>query len=334
MPRARELNITIGDLPTGPHNAITDVPGVRVGHTTVREDDRFHTGVTAIVPDQLPAPAAVFSGNGFGKLIGVTQIQELGEIETPVLLTGTLSAFRVADSLVSWMLNQPGHEKTTSLNPVVGETNDGHLSDIRARPITEQHVFDALNTAADGPVAEGCVGAGTGTRAMGFKAGIGTSSRVISARDEDTPEQTFGPYTVGALVQSNYGGTLTIQGTRYPAPTTPADNGSCMIVIATDAPLDSRQLDRIAKRAVFAMGRTGASYSHGSGDYGLAFSTRSEGRLPDSALSPVFLATMDAVEEALLNSLFMAETTVGFEGRSMPSVLSAYPEIGNSPDQS
>lgn len=320
MPRVREHNISIGDLPTGAHNAITDVPGIRVGQTTIREEGRFHTGVTAVVPDRLPIPAALFAGNGYGKLIGVTQVQELGEIETPILLTGTLSAFRVADALVSWMLEQPGHEKTTSINPVVGETNDGFLSDIRTRPITPEHVFAALNGASDGPVDEGCVGAGSGTRALGYKAGIGTSSRIVSAVDEDAPGSVFGPYTVGALVQSNFGGTLTVQGTPYPAPAIPAaDKGSCMIVVATDAPLDARQLERVARRAVFAMARMGANYSHGSGDYAIAIGTRPEGAVPDAALTPIFGATMDAVEEALLNSLFMAQTTHGIEGRVMPA---------------
>lgn len=324
MPRIRDLNIVIGDLPTGPHNAITDVPGIRVGHTTVREKPRFHTGVTAIVPDRLPIPAAIFSGNGYGKLIGVTQVQELGEIETPIVLTGTLSAFRAADALVSWVLQQPGHENTTSLNPLVGETNDGHLSDIRARPVTEQHVFDALSSAHDGPVDEGCVGAGTGTRALGYKAGIGTSSRYLYASGEsDSKLEPLGPYTIGALVQSNFGGTLTVQGKQYPAPAVEADNGSCMIIVATDAPLDARQLDRVAKRAVFAMGRVGASYSHGSGDYGIAISTRPDGHVPDALLSPLFLATMDAVEEALLNSIFMATTTHGIEGRTVPGFNTA-----------
>lgn len=318
MPRARDFNIPVGDIPTGPHNAITDVPGIRVGQITIREEPRFHTGVTAIVPDALPIPAAIFSGNGYGKLIGVTQVQELGEIETPIVLTGTLSAFKAADALVSWVLQQPAHEKTTSLNPLVGETNDGYLSDIRARPVTEKHVFEALDSAHDGPVDEGCVGAGTGTRALGFKAGIGTSSRSVYASGEaDTNPESLGPYTVGALVQSNFGGTLTIRGKQYPAPAVEADNGSCMIIVATDAPLDARQLDRIAKRAVFAMGRVGASYSHGSGDYGVAFSTRPDGHVPDTMLSPLFLATMDAVEEALLNSILMATTTHGIEGRTM-----------------
>lgn len=317
MPRIRALNITIGDLPTGANNAITDVPGIRVGHTTVRAVPRLHTGVTAIVPDTLPLPAAIFVGNGFGKLIGITQIQELGEIETPILLTATLSAFRVADALIGWMLQQPGHEKTTSLNPVVGETNDGYLSDIRARPLTEEHVFAALDGAKSGPVDEGCVGAGTGTRALGYKGGIGTSSRVVhAANSEDAASTTIGPFTIGALVQSNFGGTLTIQGQPYPAKeSAEADAGSCMIVVATDAPLDARQLERIARRAVFAMARVGASYSHGSGDYAIAISTRTNGTVPDSLLSPLFIATMDAVEEALLNSLFTAQTTHGIEGR-------------------
>lgn len=328
MPRIRELKITIGELPTGAQNAITDVPGVRVGQTTVREEGRLHTGVTAIVPDTLPAPAGMFAGNGYGKLIGATQLQELGEIETPILLTSTLSAFRVADALVSWMLQQPGHKETRSINPVVGETNDGWLSDIRARAITEQHVISALESASDGPVEEGCVGAGTGTRTMGFKGGIGTSSRVVYAGDDSDP-QLAGPFTIGAIVQGNYGGTLTVQGRRIPAPVQPeSDDGSCMIVVATDAPLDARQLERVAKRAVFAMARTGASYSNGSGDYAIAFSTRSDDRLPDSLLSPLFLATMDAVEEALLNSLFMATTTHGIDGHVAPAVSDVWPGPG------
>ncbi len=308
MPKIRELDIVIGTLPTGTNNTITDVPGIAVGHTTVREEPRLHTGVTAIVPDTLPIPAAVFAGNGYGKLIGVTQIQELGEIETPILLTSTLSAFRAADALVSWVIGQPGNEHIRSLNPVVGETNDGWLSDIRARAVTEEHVFGALESASTGPVAEGCVGAGTGTFALGFKGGIGSSSRVVQVDD-------LGSYTIGALVQSNYGGTLTVQGKQIQPPAEPAsDDGSCMIVIATDAPLDARQLGRIAKRAVFAMARTGASYSHGSGDYAIAVSTRSGDLLPDALLSPLFVATMDVVEEALLDSLFMAETTHGIDG--------------------
>lgn len=316
MPRIREFDVDLGELPTGPHNAITDVAGIRVGHTTVREEPRFHTGVTAIVPDRLPIPAGTFVGNGYGKLIGTTQIGELGEIETPILLTSTLNVFRVADALVGWMLDRPGHERTVSLNPVVGETNDGWLSDARARPVTAEHVVAALDTAAPGPVAEGCVGAGTGVRSMGWKTGIGTSSRVVTLRGSD-----LGPATVGALVQSNFGGTLTIGGQQFPAPRSadPApDKGSCMIVVATDAPLDARQLQRIARRAVFAMGRVGANYTHGSGDYGIAVSTRTEGRVADANLDPLFFATTEAVTEALLNSVTMATTTYGFRGRSAP----------------
>ncbi len=325
MPRIRDLNIVIGDLATGQHNAITDVQGIRVGHTTVLEEGRLHTGVTAIVPDTLPIPAGLFAGNGYGKLIGATQLQELGEIETPILLTSTLSAFRVADALVGWVMRQPGHEETRSINPVVGETNDGWLSDIRSRAVTEEHVVAALESASAGPVGEGCVGAGTGTRTLGFKGGIGTSSRVVHAGDDDDPELA-GPFTIGAIVQSNYGGTLTVQGRRIPAPEEPeSDDGSCMIVVATDAPVDARQLERIAKRAVFAMARTGASYSNGSGDYAIAISTGRGNRLPDSVLSPLFLATMDAVEEALLNSLFMATTTHGIDGHVARAVTEAYP---------
>lgn len=319
----------IGNLPVGACNAITDVTGIRVGQVTVREEGRFNTGVTAIIPDTLPTPAAVFAGNGYGKLIGVTQIQELGEIETPILLTGTLSAFRVADHLVSWMLQQPGNERMTSVNPVVGETNDGYLSDIRARPITEEHVFTALQSAKSGPVEQGCVGAGAGTSMCGFKGGIGTSSRIVTASDGDDPNaMSYGPFTVGALVQTNFGGTLIMDGMAYPAPVDPApEYGSCMIVVAIDAPLDARQLARVARRAVFAMARVGANYSHGSGDYAIAVSTRPDGRIPDSALSPVLAAAMDAVESALLNSVFHAETTHGPEGRVRRSLRDCYPEL-------
>ncbi|MCA9833844.1 MAG: P1 family peptidase [Thermomicrobiales bacterium] len=308
-------------LASGVHNAITDVPGIRVGQVTVREEGRFNTGITAIVPDTLPIPAAVFAGNGYGKLIGVTQIQELGEIETPILLTGTLSAFRVADHLVSWMLQQQGNEEMTSVNPVVGETNDGYLSDIRARPLAEEHVFAALQSATDGPVVQGCVGAGAGTSMCGFKGGIGTSSRIVSLQDGDA-------FTIGALAQTNFGGTLTIAGKPYPVPIDSSPEfGSCMIVVATDASLDARQLARVARRAVFAMARVGASYSHGSGDYAIAISTRRDGSLPDAALSPIFTATMDAVESALLNSALHAETTHGPDGRVRRSLPDCYPDI-------
>ncbi len=330
--RVRELGILVGSLPTGPLNAITDVPGVRVGHTTIVDPPRLHTGVTAVVPDALDGdrrslPCGLFVGNGFGKLVGATQVAELGEIETPILLTATLSAFRAADALVTHVLADPGHQETRTLNPVVGETNDGRLSDIRARPVTEAHVLAALDGAAPGLPGEGCVGAGTGTMALGFKGGIGTSSR------------TVGGWTVGVLVQSNFSGTLTVRG----VPIRPGDDGvgplvgaagaptgaanqpegnSCMIVVATDAPLDARQLGRVARRAVFAMARVGSDFTGGSGDYALAFGTpggATPGAAPsdslaDADLDPLFAATMDATEEALLNSLFMATTTVGHRG--------------------
>ncbi|MFJ8192053.1 P1 family peptidase [Streptomyces sp. NPDC096094] len=322
--RARDLGIIIGPTATGPFDAITDVPGVRVGHTTVRRPPDVHSGVTAIVPDlagpHAPVPAGVFTGNGYGKLIGTTQLSELGTLETPVLLTSTLSAFRVADALVGWMLQRPGCEGVQSLNPVVGECNDGLLSDIRARPVHEEHVRAALDAASGGPVAEGCVGAGTGTVALGFKAGIGTASR--------TPELADGGCTVGVLVQANFGGTLRVLGrTVTPrsagvgAPAPAADTGSCMIVVATDARLDARQLTRVARRAVFALARTGAAYSHGSGDYAIAFGTRAGGApVADAALGPLFEAVLDAVEEAVLNSLLAATTTTGFGGRTVPAL--------------
>ncbi|NNG37828.1 P1 family peptidase [Flexivirga sp. ID2601S] len=317
--RARDLGVAPGDLGTGEHNAITDVPGVRVGHTTLDDGD-LHTGVTAIVPDALDRaggrlPAGLFVGNGYGKLVGATQLAELGELETPILLTGTLSAFRVADALVSYVLDLPGNESVISLNPVVGETNDGYLSDGRRRPITAQHVRDAIRSAAPGPVAEGCVGAGAGTVALGFKGGIGTSSRVVPLADGRG-------CTLGVLVQSNFSGTLTVAGVPVKAPKTEAPQGnSCMIIVACDAGVDSRQLGRMAKRAVFAMGRVGADYAGGSGDYAIAFDTAAApSGLPDTALDPIFRATQDAVEEALLNSLFMATTTTGFRGRTRQAV--------------
>ncbi|RDD86416.1 P1 family peptidase [Streptomyces parvulus] len=326
-PRARDLGLVVGPGVPGPHNAITDVPGVRVGHTTVRRPPDVHSGVTAVVPDLVgphtPLPAGVFSGNGYGKLVGTTQLAELGALETPVLLTSTLSAFRVADALVGWMLERPGCEEVRSLNPVVGECNDGLLSDVRARPVREEHVRAALDTAAGGPVAEGCVGAGTGTVALGFKAGVGTSSR--------TPEAGGRRRTVGVLVQANFGGTLRVlgrtvtprsAGTGPGGPASAPDTGSCMIVVATDAPLDARQLTRVARRAVFALARTGAAYSHGSGDYAVAFTTRPAGGPPmaDTDLDPLFEAVLDAVEEAVLNSLLAATTTTGIGGRTVAAV--------------
>ncbi|MGA5705003.1 P1 family peptidase [Streptomyces cellulosae] len=317
--RARDLGIVVGPTPTGPLNALTDVPGVRVGHATVRPRPDVHSGVTAVVPDGVrpgaAVPAGVFAGNGYGKLVGSTQLAELGELETPVLLTSTLSAFRVADALVGWVLEQPDCEGVLSLNPVVGECNDGYLSDIRSRPVREEHVRAALDAASDGPVAEGCVGAGTGTVALGFKAGIGTSSR--------TPEAGDRRFTVGALVQANFGGTLRVLGRTLDGGGPASETGSCMIVVATDAPLDARQLTRVARRAVFALARTGAAYSHGSGDYAVAFTTTRPGTAPplaDAALSPLFEAVLDAVEEAVLNSLLAATTTTGYAGRTVPAL--------------
>lgn len=316
-PRAADLGITSGSAPRGPHNAITDVPGVRVGHATV-ETEQLSTGVTAIVPDalgpdRLSLSAGLSVGNGYGKLIGATQLRELGAIETPVLLTSTLSAFRVADALVGYMLEQPGHEKTTTLNPVVGETNDGFLSDIRSRPVGDALVRQALARARGGAVAEGAVGAGTGTVALGFKGGMGTSSRIVEVGGI--------PYTFGAIVQSNYTGTMRLAGVPLPAEELlgeqPAETigNSCMIVVATDAPLDGRQLGRLANRAVFAMRGTGADYAQGSGDYAITFSVGIDAPPAEDTLSPAFLATMEAVEEALVNSVLRAETRVGFEGR-------------------
>jgi D-aminopeptidase len=319
--RARDLGIVIGALPTGGHNAITDVEGVHVGHSTIVRGHDIRTGVTAIVPTELVArgtfPAGLTVGNGHGKLVGSTQVAELGVIESPIVLTATLSTFRAADALVTYLLGLPGREQTQSVNPVVGETNDGFLSDIRARPVGEEHVLAALREAAGGLPAEGAVGAGTGTSALGFKAGIGTSSRRVS--------HSGGTATVGALVQSNFSGVLRVAGVPIPAEQVlgPAAGGapepmgnSCIIVIATDARLDARQLGRLARRGIFAMGRVGSDFTGGSGDYALAFSVAEQTgpALPEADLDRFFAAVLDAVEEALLNSLFMATTTAGFRG--------------------
>ncbi|WP_238151658.1 P1 family peptidase [Kribbella sindirgiensis] len=302
------MGVVVGTLPTGPLNAITDVPGVRVGQTTITGDG-LNTGVTAIVPDgwAQTLPAAVAVGNGYGKLVGSTQVDELGVIETPILLTGTLSTFRVADALLTWLLDRD--PKATSLNPVVGETNDGHLSDIRRRPITPEAVHAALDTASAGLVEEGCAGAGTGTCALGFKAGIGTASRTTPAGQ-----------TVGVLVQANFSGLLTVLGRPVPAQPIDADGNSCMIVVATDLPLDSRQLGRLARRAIFAMGRVGSDYAPGSGDYAIAFTTARTPDFPDRDLRTPFQAVTESVEEALLNSLTMARTTTGHQARTAHAV--------------
>ncbi|MFI1098427.1 P1 family peptidase [Streptomyces sp. NPDC020917] len=312
--RAGDLGLRIGHRPSGAHNAITDVPGVLVGHTTVREAPDVHTGVTAVVPAGIgphaPLPAGLFTGNGRGKFVGATQVAELGEIESPIVLTSTLSAFRAADALVSWMLADPANDDVLSFNPVVGECNDGALSDIRRRPVTEAHVLAALASAAPGPVAEGCVGAGTGMVSLGYKAGIGTSSRQVEAAGA--------AFALGVLVLANFGGTLRIAGTEVPGGANGGvlrDHGSCVVVVATDAPLDARQLTRVARRAVFAMARVGSAFGHESGDYALAFSTRRAAPvLADPELSPLFEATLDATEEAVLNSLLAARTTRGRDG--------------------
>lgn len=331
-PRARELGITVGDLEPGPLDAITDVTGVHVGHVTRVEGDGVRTGVTAILPHEgdlfmSKVPAAIVVGNGFGKLVGVTQVDELGQLETPVLLTNTLQVWEAAAAIVDWSLARPGHEGVRSINPVVGETNDGWLSDIRARALTREDFVRAIEQARSGPVAEGTVGAGTGTRTLGYKGGIGTASRRV--------ETAGGRFTLGVLVQSNFGGRLVVDGVAIgpglaaDSPGSAADHdGSCMIVVATDAPLDARRLRRLASRALVGMARTGASMSHGSGDYVIAFSTADSVRIahttagltepaalvPDAALTPLLVASADATEEAILNSLLRATTVQGHEG--------------------
>lgn len=323
-PRAREAGLRIGVMEPGPLNAITDVEGVRVGHTTVIQGETVRTGVTAIMPHsgnlfQEKVPAGVCVGNGFGKFVGTTQIRELGELETPILLTSTLNAFRAADALVDYTLRQPGNEKVRSINPVVGETNDGKLNDIRGRHVTAGHCLEAIERATGGPVEEGCVGAGTGTIAFGWKGGIGTASRRLPAGQ--------GGYTVGVLVQSNYGGNLTIDGVpvgkKLARPVRDDVDGSVIVVVATDAPVDSRNLERMAFRAMLGLGRTGAAGSNGSGDYAIAFTVDPRLRirpdekpverplLPNSAMSPLFAAVIEATEEAVINSLFRATTTTG-----------------------
>ena len=336
-PRARDVGVVIGTMSPGPHNAITDVDGVGIGHATLVEGTRLHTGVTAIVPHagnmyRQRVLAAIVVGNGFGKLAGITQVQELGELETPILLTGTLSTWKVADAAVDWLLRQPGMENVRSINPVVGETNDGYLSDIRARPLTPALVEQALTRLSYGDVQEGDVGAGAGTVAFGWKGGIGTSSRHLAESD--------GGYTVGVLVQSNFGGQLTIAGVpvwkslpdpaeyarslKVPPPST--GDGSIMMVVATDAPLDAANLQRLARRALVGLARTGSVMSNGSGDYVIAFSTAKENlRDPDvavqparsvagEAMTPLFEATAEATEEAIVNSLFRAHTVHGNRG--------------------
>jgi len=354
-PRARDLGITVGVLPAGPLDAITDVSGVRVGQVTIARGDSINTGVTAILPHdgnvfRDKVPAAVVVGNAFGKLAGSTQVNELGELESPIVLTCTLCVPRAADAVLTYLLGLPGNEDVRSANPVVGETNDGYLNDIRARPITERDVLTAIRGAQPGPVAEGAVGAGRGTIAFGWKGGIGTASRRIPA--------PLGGWTVGVLVQTNFGGVLTIAGAPVGRELGQyylkgdLGNGSIMIVVATDAPLDHRQLERLGRRALAGLARTGSSMSNGSGDFVIAFAERRTGgrpvgtsgaaatarapdrptapsadRLTDSvevvtndAMSPLFEAAIEATEEAIYNSLFRAETVRGFRGtiRALP----------------
>ncbi len=370
-PRARDLGIAPGVLQPGPLNAITDVVGVRVGQLTLVEGDRVRTGVTAILPHggnlfQDKVPGGVFIGNAFGKLAGSTQVQELGTIETPIVLSNTLAVGTAVDAVVGWTLAQPGNEAVRSVNALVGETNDGGLNDIRSQPVRKEHVLVAIREAREGPVAEGGVGAGTGTIAFGFKGGIGTSSRVAPVDGRN--------YVVGVLVQTNFGGVLSVDGVpvgkelrrhafaggsaglrgrerefalgpglrRGDEASTDSDadasagadrgDGSCMIVVATDAPLSPKDLGRLAARAVFGLARTGSSYSNGSGDFAIAFSTAKELRvaydstaivprptLPTDAVSPLFEAVLEATEEAVLNSLLKAETMTG-NGRTVQAL--------------
>ncbi len=329
-PRARDIGIVVGTLPTGKNNAITDVEGVKVGHVTLIEGQDIRTGATAILPHggnifQEKVPAAIYLGNAFGKLIGYTQVEELGNIETPILLTNTLNVGLVADGLVEYMINLPGNERVGSINPVVGETNDGGLNDIRGRHVRQQHVKKAIESAAAGPVTEGVVGAGTGTRCFGFKGGIGTSSRVVSG------------YTVGVLVQTNYGGSLIINGAPVGREISGRDlsedheAGSCMIVAATDAPILSRNLKRLAKRAMLGLGRTGSYSGNGSGDYVIAFSTAEELRigggrkvsaqqLSNGQMSSLFRAVVEATQEAVYNSMFKATTVTGKNGQTARAI--------------
>jgi D-aminopeptidase len=337
-PRARELGIAPGVFEPGRWNAITDVPGVRVGQTTLIVGESVRTGVTAVLPHpgnlfQDKVAGAVFVGNAFGKLAGSTQVQELGTVETPIVLTNTLAVGTAVEAVVAWTLSRQGNEGVRSVNALVGETNDGGLNDIRSMPVRREHVLAAIAGADAGPVAEGSVGAGTGTICFGWKGGIGTSSRVLPPH--------LGGYALGVLVQTNFGGLLTLDGVavwRELGPSLGFDvgpagsGGSCMIVVATDAPLDARDLERLAARSVFALARVGSSYSNGSGDYAIAFSTASElrtrhgatearlrGALPPEAASPLFQAVLEATEEAVDNSLLRATAVTG-SGRTVEAI--------------
>jgi D-aminopeptidase len=330
-PRARDLGVAPGAFEPGALNAITDVAGVKVGHTTIIEGDTVRTGVTAILPHdgnlfQSKVAGAVFVGNAFGKLAGSAQVRELGTIETPIVLTNTLSVGTAVEAVVAWTLAQPGNERVQSVNALVGETNDGGLNDIRGLHVTREHVLAAIRAASGGPVAEGSVGAGTGTRAFGWKGGIGTSSRRVPRPRDEAASTEPASWTVGVLVQSNYGGRLVIDGVPVWKELTPGstpssqDDGSCMIVVATDAPLDARDLTRLAARAIYALARTGSSYGNGSGDFAIAFSAHPSLRvaggsapqarqvLPTDGVSGLFAAVLEATEEAVDNSLFQAST--------------------------
>lgn len=332
--RPREYGIRFGVIPTGPLNAITDVPGVRVGQVTVQQGENVRTGVTAILSHvgnlfQQKVPSAIYIGNGFGKLTGYSQVEELGTLETPIVLTNTLSVPTAADAVIDYTLAQPGNEQVRSLNPVVGETNDGFLNDIRGRHITKGHVLEALRQAKAGPVEEGNVGAGTGTVCFGYKGGIGTASRKLPA--------SLGGYTVGALVQTNFGGVLQIAGVPVGVELGTYSfkeklDGSCMMVVLTDAPLDARNLKRLAKRAFMGLARTGGIASNGSGDYVIAVSTGY--RIPHETtnafdevkllrndnVSPLFMAAIEATEEAIINSLFAARTMTGDQGHTVKAL--------------
>ncbi|MFT4817277.1 MAG: D-aminopeptidase [Pseudohongiellaceae bacterium] len=342
-PRAREAGVVVGVFQPGELNAITDVAGVRVGHTTLIEGDDIRTGVTAIIPAPgnlytHPIPAWIYTGNGYGKMVGETQVREFGEIETPILLTCTLCVWSAANALKQWMYEQPGMGEHT-LNPIVGETNDARVNNMWADPIQKEEVYAALNSASAGPVEEGSVGAGTGTQAFGWKGGIGTSSRVLPAK--------LGGYTVGVLVQTNYGGALSINGAPVgrelgsyayrdflePVADTDKEDGSIMMVVATDAPLTARNLDRVARRAMMGLARTGSFASNGSGDYVIAFSTNPNVRKPrvsevpvsvevlvNESMTPLFAATAEATEEAIYNALFKATTISSSRGelRAIP----------------
>ncbi|MBR1551181.1 MAG: P1 family peptidase [Muribaculaceae bacterium] len=336
----REWGFPTGIFETGKYNAITDVPGVTVGHTTRIEGDSIRTGVTAIVPHQgdifrNKIPAAIYVGNGFGKLAGYTQVRELGNIETPIILTNTLSVAAGIEGVVRYTLMQPGHEQVSSVNAVVGETNDGRLNDIRGMHVTPQMVIDAINNAHGGTVEQGNVGAGAGTICFGFKGGIGTSSRILP--------KSLGGYTVGVLAQTNYGGILEIDGVQvgqrlhkhdFINHVRKAENidGSCMMVVITDAPLDARNLERVAKRAMMGMAKTGGIASNGSGDYVIALSVAPENLISDqskiitapvlanSEMSPLFAATIEATAEALWNSLFMADPMTGRNGHKVDAL--------------